>query len=576
MAVSQNLTLTQSSQDATALTSKVRILWTSTQTDDSFNSYKRTAKYYVSVNGGAEVEYSVSYTLPKNKTQTIVDTTITVKHTADGKGSVKVRTWMDTDISAGEVVQIKTLTLTTIPRGTTPSLSASQATMGDTVTITMNRASDGFTHDLAYSIRGGVFTNIATGVGESYSWKVPDLAEEIPKASSAVVTIRCITKSGSTSIGTKSVQLTVKVPTTSAYMPSVEAITVAEATADLSAQIGAFVKNKSTFAVSIEAVGGKGATITSYKTKIDGIYYTGSSFTSKVITASGSVRISVEVTDSRGRGAIRVVQVNVLNYFLPVITEFLAYRVDENGVADSSGKFLSVAYAYKVAPLNNKNTASMKIQQKKTTATSWSTALLTGTDLNGSGVVQFTEEFTPDYQFDIRLTVVDRFGAEAKYIATLPTANVIFDIRAQGDGFAFGKTSERPGLEVKMPADGKSIHMIGVHSYEIGNGFGHILYNNGLLLQWGVLSIQPTALDTVTSVNVLFPIPYKSRPHISGTILVNSPQVVNWSMGAGTSLADGVNGLMIYMVRQTMHATPFRWMAFGFADMTAVTEVTAE
>ena len=574
MAVSQNLTLTQSSQDITASTSKVRILWTSTQTGESHNGYTRTAKYYVSVNGGAEVEYRVSYTLPLNTTKTIVDTTITVKHAADGKGSVKVRTWMDTDISAGVVEKTQSLTLTAIPRGTTPTLSVSTATMGDTVTITLDRASSKYKHDLSFQL-GNLIKNIALDVDTSYSWTVPDLAEQLPKATSGVGTLRCVTKNGSTTVGTQTVQLTVKVPNTSAYKPSVTSVTVAEATDRIAAQFGGFVKNKSTIAVTIEAEGVKGSTIKSYKTTLDGISYSGNSFTSNVITISGDVKLVTTVTDSRGRTAKVTSTIYVSDYFLPEVNEFLAYRVDEDGNAVSDGKFLSVAYSYKVAPVGNKNTASMKIQYKRTSASSWST-LQTGTDLNGSGVVQFTKEFTPDYQFDIRLTVTDWFGAEAKYVVTLPTANVIFDIRAQGDGFAFGKTAERPGLEVKTPANGESIYMIGVKSHEIGSGFGHILYNNGLLLQWGTLSIMPTALDVVTGVNVLFPIPYKSRPHISGTILVNSPQVVSWSMGVGTTLEAGVQGLMIYMIRQTMHATPFRWMAIGMADMTALTEVTAE
>jgi hypothetical protein len=121
MAVSQSLSVTEvaGSVNNTANTSKVRILWQSTQTGESWNGYTRTAKYYISINGGAETEYSVSYTLPQNSTKTIVDKTITVTHKTDGTGSVKVRTWMDTSISAGVVEKTQTLTLSTIPRAST-------------------------------------------------------------------------------------------------------------------------------------------------------------------------------------------------------------------------------------------------------------------------------------------------------------------------------------------------------------------------------------------------------------------------------------------------------------------------
>ena len=118
MAVTQTLSVTEvaGSINSFSNTSKVRILWQSTQSGDSFNGYTRTAKYYVSINGGAEKEYVVSYTLPQSSTKTIVDTTLTVTHKSNGTGTVKVRTWMDTRISAGVVEKTQTLTLSTITK----------------------------------------------------------------------------------------------------------------------------------------------------------------------------------------------------------------------------------------------------------------------------------------------------------------------------------------------------------------------------------------------------------------------------------------------------------------------------
>ena len=65
MAVYQSLSVTEvaGSQNINNNTSKVRILWTSTQSGDSWNGYTKTAYYYVSINGGAEVAYPVTYTL---------------------------------------------------------------------------------------------------------------------------------------------------------------------------------------------------------------------------------------------------------------------------------------------------------------------------------------------------------------------------------------------------------------------------------------------------------------------------------------------------------------------------------
>ena len=95
MAVSQALTVTEvaNSQSVDNNTSKVRILWKSTQTNDSHNDNTRTAYYWVTTPDGQETKYSVSYTLPKGTTKTILDKTITVTHKDDGSGTVIVRTW---------------------------------------------------------------------------------------------------------------------------------------------------------------------------------------------------------------------------------------------------------------------------------------------------------------------------------------------------------------------------------------------------------------------------------------------------------------------------------------------------
>lgn len=563
MAVYQTLSLTQTGQSVAENYSDVRIWWITTQTGQSYNNYWRFAYYYVSINGGPETAYTVSYNLPKGVTgHVILDTTIKVPHRTDGTGTISVRTWMDTDISAGVLTQQETLTLDTIPRATTPTLHTNAVDMGGTVTIYLNRASTAFVHDLYYSFMGGAFQYIAGDLGTVHYWAVPDLASQIPNATSGTMTIRCVTRSGSTTIGTKDVLLTVRVP--GSVMPTISGLTITEATEGLAAQFGAFVKNKSTLAVKVNAAGAKGSTIKSYSTTLQGTVYAGQTFTTGVVTSAGQVSLVTTVTDSRGRSVQLTSKINVLDYYLPETSKLVVYRVDANGNAKSDGKYLCADYAYKVAPVGNKNTSNMTMWYKRSVDSSWS-VILTGGSFDSAAVRTFTKEFTPDYQYDIKLEVVDWFGAEASYTATLPTANVILDIKAEGDGLAAGKTSEFPGFEVDMPAGGESFKMIGVRDYEMGDGSGYILYNSGLLMQWGTVSVTPTALNAVTSLVVQFPTPYKVRPHITASPLVNSPQAMSWSLGVGTTDAAALSSLTLYLYRTTAHATPFRWMAVGQA-----------
>lgn len=403
----------------------------------------------VTVNG---TKYSGTNTvgIGNNATKTLASGTTSVAHNSDGTKTFNYSFSQEFAITfSGASIGTKSGsgsgTLTTIPRATTPTLSASSVNMGSSVTINTPRASSGFTHDLAYSFAGSGWVTIDTGVGTSKTWTVPDLATRIPNATSGTMTIRCITKNGSTSIGTKTVLLTVKVPTS--VVPTISAVALAEATSGLAAQFGAFIQNKSTVKATITAAGAKGSTIKSYSTTFLGKTYTGSSWTSGLLTKSGSLSMVTKVTDSRGRTASKTTTLTVLAYTKPQVTEFVVRRVNEDGLMDSNGTRASFSYAYTVAPLGNKNTAVMTITYKRSTETTWSSSILNGSSLNGSGVVLSTVNFPNDYQYDLRIQVKDWFGATSTYTAVLPSGAVIFDIRADGLGIAFGKTSELEGVE---------------------------------------------------------------------------------------------------------------------------------
>lgn len=122
-----------------------------------------------------------------------------------------------------EITASVKVTLPVIAGASKPTVSASSVTMGNEVTITTNRNSTSLTHDLTYSFGGSTGT-IATGVGDSYKWKVPDLVSKIPNKSSGTCTITCNTKSGSTVIGTSTVTITLNIPAKSA--PTTSASTV--------------------------------------------------------------------------------------------------------------------------------------------------------------------------------------------------------------------------------------------------------------------------------------------------------------------------------------------------------------
>lgn len=404
----------------------------------------------VTVNGS---KYSGTNTvgIAAGATKTLASGSTFIYHNADGTKTFSYSFSQEFDITfSGATIGTKSSnghgTLDTIPRATTPTLSATSVDMGSKVTISMPRASSDFTHELAYSFAGGSYVSIATDVGTSCSWVVPDLASKIPNATSGAMVIRCITKSGSTTIGTKTVNMTVKVPTT--VVPSISTVAVSEATGGLAAQFGAYIQNKSTLAVTVTAAGVKGSTIKAYKTTLLGSTYTAAAFTSKVLTSSGTLSLVTTVTDSRGRIAKKTTTITVLAYTKPQIKGLGAYRYDVDGNPAEDGEYAGIDYAYSVPTLNGGNTAAMTIQYKRSTdADSAYVTLLTDTATSADATALPRDPtFSTDYSYTVKMTVKDYFGATATALAELPSGAVILDILANGKGLAVGETAQKSGV----------------------------------------------------------------------------------------------------------------------------------
>lgn len=554
---------------------KLRVDWSASQ-NVSGNTSKITCSMYLvqasswslniasrsdnktTINGTAYSWTSPAISNSGGKTTKLATVTSgNIAHNADGTKSVTISATFEINATISgtyrdTITASATVTLNTIPRATQHTLSASSADMGAAVTISMPRASSNFTHDLAYSFNGGSYVSIATGRGTSYSWTVPDVASQIPKATSGKMTVRCITKNGSTTIGTKYAYLTAKVP--ASVVPTVGTVTLAEATTGLAAQFGAYIQNKSTVKATIAASGAKGSTITTYQTTLLGKTYTGSSWTSGTLTSSGSVSLVTKVKDSRGRwSAAKTTTISVLAYDTPQIQELRAFRVDSSGASDEQGTNLRLDYRYSVTSLNSKNTARAVIEYKTSTATSWTT-LTTNTALSAyTSIKPATPTFSTDYQYDIRLTVTDWFGATRSYMATLPSGAVILDLLANGKGIAFGKTAEQEGIDFGWDLV-DSTAAAGSGQLRLG------LY----LIQWGGVNITPTAADTATTEIVTFPQPYSATPAVFVTPVSSVPHTLDVAVQRATDLVgDNKKAVAVTLVRSNTTTTGINWLAIG-------------
>lgn len=545
----------QVSQSVANNTTKVS--WTLQLVAGSSGRISSTASkdWSVTVNG---TNYSGTNTvgISNNATKTLASGSTTIAHTADGSKSFNYSFSQEFGItfsgkSIGTVSGSGSGTLNTIPRATTPTLSASSVNMGSAVTISTPRASGSFTHDLAYSFGGSSYTSIATGVGTSYSWTVPDLASRIPNATSGTLTVRCVTKNGSTTVGTKTVTMTAKVP--SSVVPTISAVALTETVSGLAAQFGAFVKSKSKPRATITAAGAKGSTIKTYSSTLLGKTYKGASWTADTLTSSGTLSIVTTVTDSRGRTAKKTTTFSVQDYGPPKIQQLSAYRVDSTGTADPQGTRLALRVQYSVSSVGGKNTASAVVAYKLRSSTTWAT-LATYTALTTNTTYTYTTPaFVTDAQYDLRLTLTDYFGTSVVYTATLPTAEVILDIKADGKGLAFGKVAEFPGIDLGWDLVGSSA--------AAGEG---VLRLGGVCIQWGGVNITPTAAGTPTTEIVTFDVPYTATPTVFATPVSSVPHQLSVAVQRATDLVgDNRQAVAITLTREGTTTTGINWLAIG-------------
>lgn len=315
MAVKQSLKLYPGAPDVVGNKSKLRILWTSTQSGQSHNNNERTAYYWVSVNGEAEVRHSVSYTLPKNKTQTVVDVTIDVPHDDAGNCTVSVRTWMNTRISAGEVELSQETTLAPILRAN--GISASDAFIGGVLIVNVGRKSTSYYHSVhfqfgalsGYLTDGGEISEIEPRTKSSeYKFTIPDSwALQIPNAMTGTCTLTCKTYLGANLLGETSTKVLIKTDGTYAPLLSAKIVDINKKTVALTGNASRLVQFASTASVTLTASAKYGATIKS--TEINGV-----KTASLEIQNVRNGAFIYSAIDSRGYETSQAVSLNVVRY----------------------------------------------------------------------------------------------------------------------------------------------------------------------------------------------------------------------------------------------------------------------
>ena len=355
MAVTQKFSVTEVSVDASANTSLVRILWQSTQTGESWNGYNRLAKIFISFNGGEEGSILVPYTLPMNSTKTIVDTTVPAPHNGDGTGTIRVRFWMDTGISAGVIEKTETLTLTTIPREAAIT-SALDRTLGETCSVTWTTLSKNHTYKLNFSIGSwshttGVIRPNSTTSFTYTGYTLPlEVANQLPNATQGTMKVILATYSdndGKVQIGSDiSANFTITVPNNASTQPAVS-MSLAPSNALPSPYNSMYIQGLGKVKANLGFDTKYGATVADSNITVNEITYP-SPYESDILSQSGKVTIKATVKDSRGFYGTIYKDIEVIPYSRPLVkaksgeSSIIAARCDSSANLDDSGTYLKI------------------------------------------------------------------------------------------------------------------------------------------------------------------------------------------------------------------------------------------
>lgn len=394
-------------------------------------------EWWININGNSDHGY---HSFGKNGAQYLGERVVTVTHDADGSKSVSVSASFATGVSIGTLNTSASITLTKIPRKSTlGSVTPASVAYGSQVTIALNRAVSSFTHTLQIYY-GDAWHDIATGVGDSYTWTpAKTLASSFP-TSPATVDLRVITYNGSTNLGSNDYKSAITLAATSDMVPKVTA-TVTDTEGYLS-KYGGLVQNKSRVKVTLAETLSYGSPIKSRTVQIGSEYFSESPATASGPVASTSLTVKASITDGRGMSGSVAVTPTVYPYADPKVGSIAAVRCNSAGTPADSGTYAKVTYSIEMASLNGKNSHKATIMWKASSATTWNSVALSmsGATLSGSTVIGGGTLATGT-TYDVKIVTTDDFKTVDSAVITVPTSFAIWDMN--NEGFAFGKMAEK-------------------------------------------------------------------------------------------------------------------------------------
>lgn len=454
--VKYNISATEGTPSAENNTSPLTVSVQFWRTNTGWVTYG-TGTVYCRING---VLYSQAVTPNDEITSAgivLFHKAVTIPHEDDGSKQVEISAWISHNAPLSSSEQGFTVPLTTIPRASTPSLSAASVAIGSAVTIYTNRLAAAFTHTVQYAWKGSTGT-IATGVGESVAWTVPtSFLSAIPNDTGGKVTITLLTYNGSTLVGSKTAELAVTLPANSA--PTFGDFTAADvnsATVAVTGNSALLVQGYSRLRITIPA--GSRATSPSGANMVKYIASCGNRSAEAAWSSSAAVTldlgevnsgsISVAAVDSRGQQTVVQKLLNLLPYTPPVVRAVSATR--KNGVGEETTlSFRAEVYTEPVGQTENSVQSVAYTWQEGETVHPGATAIPAATSWAGPIAGDTDGGFSSSKSFTLRLVVTDAITS-TECALPLHSGVPVLDTyrRGQDMGLGVGKRWEHGILDM--------------------------------------------------------------------------------------------------------------------------------
>lgn len=437
------------------------LAWSRVETDIANNrskirlTLKLHASHYINFSASKSGKLhgqSFTYTggMKGTGSKTLRTRDVWVNHNADGSKSQSFSASFNIAITYGgsrvnSLSVSGTASIDTIPR--TSSFSISGNTLGSPITVSINRASSAFTHEVIYDLPDGSRRASWSGVTTSKTF-TPSLADAqyIKNSTSGTAKIVVRTYHGSSYIG--STYKTFKMNVPSSIKPSATGLKVSISGNGRDKAIGKYVQGVTKVTASFTRNTMHGATVkashilirrasdNANSQTING----NSGTTSNAVGLSGTYEAIAWLRDSRGREASSKLTFEVEAYSAPKISKF-----DVRRGSPSSSVIANIAVGW--SSLGTSNPVDIKVVGKSDSGTSATHYTLKGST---AGSLNTTRTFTGQSDassYTYTITATDSFGKKATANGTVGTAFIELTV-AKAKGVGIGKVHERGSLDL--------------------------------------------------------------------------------------------------------------------------------